>query len=596
MPFLTRAVILGFAILPALALAPPASTDEIIATVPAGEMARTMLEQPRVRLEVLRVFAAGLVHGGVDAPASRYIVAVGRAMGTQLGRRGGPWTDADIDSWLSVLLVDSKRFVTDESFRQTVVANLPRAVSPLLPHELRGLILIAINRTPGIDFDTSERIDLAVGAARRSSVDHELAFRPDGLTVRHNGAIVTSLFSLPSAYYRPYEVQDFLAALEKLAPEREILVLADARMLDELPAEFGKHVHLLDTHGRPYSPWVRDPVLLARDAEGSVVILQRRYEQEGREADGYLAREIIEQLPDDAAEVWAGVSWMEADTPFHNGQILVVGETIWISIHTLGRAIVERLGVGAVPTSALADPQVLDRLMDAVDAAAVDLGRLFGSKVSFVHPLPRRGRSDARIALMQTIIGGGGYDLDSLVTLLPGPDGTAAAALVGDIGRGDALLDGLEDDEFEAFRRGYRLRDDPLGLRAQLLAYQRSEHGRRLQAFLDLMATALADEGLQVQRLPLLLTPTAALADRGLIRHEDFVVNWNNVVLETAPGVARAEGFASLIPTGDEIARAAFAQAGYSLDLLPPLVTSIIRNGGYRCSSNHLTARSTTGF
>lgn len=136
-------------------------------------------------------------------------------------------------------------------------------------------------------------------------------------------------------------------------------------------------------------------------------------------------------MPDDAEDVWVGVSWIEADTPFHNGQILVVGDAIWISIHTLGHAILDRLGVSGVPTAALTDPQVLDRLMDAVDAAAADLGRLVGSTVRFVHPLPRKGKPADRVALMQTLVGGDGYDLDSLITVLPGSDGAGANALVG---------------------------------------------------------------------------------------------------------------------------------------------------------------------
>ena len=35
-------------------------------------------------------------------------------------------------------------------------------------------------------------------------------------------------------------------------------------------------------------------------------------------------------------------------------------------------------------------------------------------------------------------------------------------------------------------------------------------------------------------------------------------------------------------------AREIFALAGYDLVLLPPLVNSVIRNGGYRCASQHL--------
>jgi hypothetical protein len=42
--------------------------------------------------------------------------------------------------------------------------------------------------------------------------------------------------------------------------------------------------------------------------------------------------------------------------------------------------------------------------------------------------------------------------------------------------------------------------------------------------------------------------------------------------------------------SGDAAARGAFAAAGARLDLVPPLVRSIILNGGYRCASAHVRA------
>ena len=87
-------------------------------------------------------------------------------------------------------------------------------------------------------------------------------------------------------------------------------------------------------------------------------------------------------------------------------------------------------------------------------------------------------------------------------------------------------------------------------------------------------------------RVPLFLAPA------GLLSHPtpdpEFLVTWNNVVVETAGSVRRAEGFSNALSGGDEQARQIFAKAGYHLDLLPPIVESIVRNGGYRCASNHL--------
>ena len=90
-----------------------------------------------------------------------------------------------------------------------------------------------------------------------------------------------------------------------------------------------------------------------------------------------------------------------------------------------------------------------------------------------------------------------------------------------------------------------------------------------------------------MRRLPLLAVPVALLRNREGLTHDEFLITWNNVVAETRAGRLRAEGFASLIPTGDRLVRKAFAAAGAQLDLFPPLVRSVILNGGYRCASNH---------
>ena len=82
------------------------------------------------------------------------------------------------------------------------------------------------------------------------------------------------------------------------------------------------------------------------------------------------------------------------------------------------------------------------------------------------------------------------------------------------------------------------------------------------------------------------------LRDAQGLDYPDFLLTWNNVVVETRRGVLRAEGFASGIPSADAAAEKIFTRAGVRLDLLPPLVGSIVRNGGYRCASNHLRRKS----
>jgi len=84
--------------------------------------------------------------------------------------------------------------------------------------------------------------------------------------------------------------------------------------------------------------------------------------------------------------------------------------------------------------------------------------------------------------------------------------------------------------------------------------------------------------------------PVTLLTDHEGVAGREFLLTWNNVVLETRDGRLRAEGFSSLLPAGDREARRLFAAAGCRLDLLPALVHSIVLNGGYRCASNHLRA------
>ncbi|HEY0781514.1 MAG TPA: hypothetical protein VGE98_03600, partial [Thermoanaerobaculia bacterium] len=125
-------------------------------------------------------------------------------------------------------------------------------------------------------------------------------------------------------------------------------------------------------------------------------------------------------------------------------------------------------------------------------------------------------------------------------------------------------------------------------LTGALAAAAGEPRARALGDFLDLVAAHLAKGGFAVRRLPLLVVPTALLVDRAGLTHDEFLITGCNVVPELRAGRLRAEGFASLLPSFDRRARETFADAGCRLDLLPPLVHSVVLNGGYRCASNHL--------
>jgi hypothetical protein len=326
-----------------------------------------------------------------------------------------------------------------------------------------------------------------------------------------SGPIETSFYSLSSAFFKPEEVRRFLDAVHAASPRRHIVVLGDATIRRTLPPG----VTFIDDHARAFTPWPRDPFIVARYGKG-VVFVDRPNVQPNREEDRNMARMLVDQ--------WDDVSWTVAPIPFHNGHILLTPAAVWISIHTVEFRALSLLGLDHVPTESFGP------YLDAVRQAAIELQAFYRRPVRFVHPL-----SD-----MALLGGGAGFDLDSIVTMLP-----PSNALVGDI---------------------------ELGMQ---FGGQRTSKAAALQRFLDAIAKELQHDGMRVRRLPLLLVPAEPA---------DYLITWNNVVLENR----RAEGFASQIAAADAYAKKTFAAAGYRLVLFPPLMRSIVLGGGYRCASNHL--------
>jgi hypothetical protein len=190
-------------------------------------------------------------------------------------------------------------------------------------------------------------------------------------------------------------------------------------------------------------------------------------------------------------------------------------------------------------------------------------------------------------ALFSRLGGGAGFDLDSYLTLLPPRQGRPQA-LVAARPAGIARLGRLSAADRGMLRRTYGLAPAGPALAADLQRAQETPRARGLDGYLDLVAEHLAATGWEVRRLPLLLVPTALLADARDIRHSDFLITWNNVVVESGSGGVRAEGFAARLDAGDQEATRVFSAAGVELVLLPPLARSVVLGGGYRCASNHL--------
>lgn len=413
---------------------------------------------------------------------------------------------------------------------------------------------------------------------------------PDALTA----PIAATVFSLPSPLVDPEQAVALLEAVRERAPQRDLVVLVDPGMADALGGRAEPlRLHLVPTGEHLFSPWPRDPFSVVFDPAGGLVLVDRPGRQPGREADAAMAETLLRGLPPELARDWGGVRREEARLPFHNGHVLLAGGAAWVSLHSLEPRILEILGRERVPAESFGTATGIDRYLEAADRAIEDFAHFYGRPVRPVHPLPRTGPLAARTETLRAIGGGGAYDLDSLVTFLPGPDG-GLRALVGDPAAGRRLLADLGPDDWRALAATYGLgadgesgpaRGEPS---APLLAHQGGTRAVWLGRFLDLAAEHLAGQGVAVDRLPLVLVPTRLLPDPDRFGHEQFVLGWNNVVVEARDGRTTVEGFSSGVPAADARAREIYAAAGARLELLPPLVGSVVGNGGYRCASNQV--------
>lgn len=476
------------------------------------------------------------------------------------------------DQHLSLLtalqLVDPMRYLEDAPFRARVDVFLPRTLDARIDLAVRDAALRELNDVLRIDFDTSEAAARAWGfavqptAARRIAFDAKTLRMPDDLS----GPIEASVFSINSGFFTAAEAKAFLSAVRKAAPKRRIVVLSDLDLRDV-------GVDVIDTFGRAYTPWPRDPFTIARGANGSVVFVNRPNLQPEREEDANLVRGLLQALPKSLDEAWKP-RWTAASTPFHNGHILLTPDAAWISLHTVEIRALEILGMKRVPVQTFDTPAGIAKYQKAVRQAAQELSLLYRRPVRFVHPL------EAKPELMRRIAGGGGIDLDSVVTLLPTRSGVTA--LVGDVALGAKLA---RDADWTRAHAAYRFTGDAATLGKRMADAQQARRTQSLGVFLDTVAQSLAAQGMTVRRIPLLNVPAAMIVE-GVER--DFLLTWNNVVLERDGKTLRAEGFASLLDAGDAIARDAFASAGYALELYPPLIRSVVLSGGYRCASNHV--------
>jgi hypothetical protein len=467
---------------------------------------------------------------------------------------------------------------------------LPRAFDPGASRELRDQLLYSINNMPGVDYAASEAIELGWGAIARDSLARETPYQAGALRFPDDarGAIAASIYSFPGPFLDPANVTRFMTAVRAARPSRTLVALADLPMRMEI--EETAHAAgwtLIETHGRAFSPWPRDPFSVLTRADGGIAFLVRPNRQAERVDDNDMALEVIQGAPESLDQAWGRPTWMRAPAPFHNGLILLTPDTLWITEHSVSARALERLGYEGVSVEWLSNPAQWTRYRASLLASAEELGAIYKRKARFVHDVPPAATRSG----LEDIAGGGGFDLDSIVTLLPQADGSMRA-LVADIRLGTDLIARAPSAELERFAATYGLAAmGPDALRTRLVSMQGSARATGLARFLDRVAAHLSREIGAVERVPLFFVTVASLADASHLHHEDFQITWNNVVLETAGGVRRAEGFASGLDSGDRMASAAFARAGYSLDYLPVLPESVILQGGYRCASQHIRAR-----
>ncbi len=422
-------------------------------------------------------------------------------------------------------------------------------------------------------------------ASRPSRSDEPAVWPPPGRVLSADTEpIVASVFSFPHGFVSARRAEDLLRRVREASiGERSLIVLTNGALLAQLQALAGElELVPLDSTAEGFSPWPRDAMTFLFTMDGRPHFLVRPNRQRGRAADSRMAPFLIDRLPSRMWERLGRPLWSTAPTPFHNGQILLADGAAWVSLHSLERRVLQLLGEPRIPLAALQTAAGLRRYLVAVSRAAAELGTALGRPIRFVHGLPGAGSSQGRVREILALGQGAGHDLDSLVTILPRAH-ALPAALVGSLEAGSDLLASQPPEAVAELARTFHLASGTR-LVAEAVEAAGGVAGRGLEVFLDSIAKHLARLGLEVGRLPLALLPPPL--GRGLTAR--FLLGWNNTVLEVLDRKRVAVGFASGLPAGDELATLAFRRFGYALELMPPLSESVIRNGGYRCASNHL--------
>lgn len=505
----------------------------------------------------------------------------------------------ELRSFIKLLFIDIDHFQeSSELFRERVL-RLMRCISLCsFDQEAEALILSCIGRVPEVDDRTFEFLRLQKGLSKRDSSRRYVV--PDAFSlICSDGIIDTSFFSLPHAYFTLAEMADFALDIRANFPNRRILIMTDVASLEPVVKEKflrvmdRAEVNVLDTVGRSYSPWPRDPFLPVWNQDHFLHFLIRPNLQSGRKSDSFMAREIIQSLPTKLEKDLGVVTWSFSALPFHGGQFLMTESHVWCSLFSFYERVLEQLGSSSLDAKEMATEEGWGRLAQAVISSKNDYEKYFARKFRFVHPLPPELSEADLLTLPSALIGGSGFDLDSLFTVAQVPDSGKEVAAIGSIAMGIQLIMQSGDEELYGFQRKFKLTCDGDSFKSMLLEHNQLPKASRLEEFLDLLTSEMKRQGVEVVRLPLILVPSASASGRPPIQNqsESFVIGWNNVVLETSGNQLYAEGFGMHWPSGDSLAQELYKKIHIRLRLLHPLVESIVAGGGYRCASFHVVKK-----
>jgi hypothetical protein len=549
----------------------------LIARVPPAAFDDAAHANPELVPAVFRNLGTALLSRDpqLQAAVKRYATTLVREHAARIPHN---FSDDDLHMLVAYQVLDPLRYGEYEEYRRAIDAILPASLDPTLPEALRRADINELNRVAPIDFATAEALAVSAGLVRPSS-SRFVAQSTATIDAAGNEPIEASIYSINSRFVKPDEAKRFLAAVRAAAPQRRIIVLGDEAIGNALRKDVAAlRIDFIDNFNRPLTPWPRDPFSIARAANGSIVFVNRPNQQRNREEDASMVRVLVNGLPKTLDDRWKP-RWTTGATSFHNGQILPMPKTVWISIHSVEFRALQLLGIDHVPVEHFDSAEGIARYTGAVQRAATELSKLYSRPVRFVHELPHTPQQ------IEVLGGGAGFDLDSIVTVLPHADGSIDA-LVGDVSLGAKLA--ASANEWQELEKTYSL---TANARNAVMNFQNDPSSAGLQHFLDRCAKDLTARGIKVRRLPLLMVPTSLLLDEDRPETPYFLVTSNNVVLERN----RAEGFASGLPVVDSAARSIFKSAGYDLTLFPLLPRSVVLNGGYRCASNEVRVAPVAG-